>query len=222
MTKYMGCPRSLEALLFLSCGRSMAPIKTNGTLNEREWTEVSYFHAWNTTSVRWHPLWATQERARESTPSIALSSVAASILPISSVILSFSSASVWEFVAKPFPFRIPKGRSLALSGPLGCFHTTSISKIKLDYPSAHGNSPFHSFDSTRYYGAKTNIHLSQTPCIRNFDSCSLWMTKFYLFLCVCMRVAGDQNGFRTSGTPCISFVIIIHDTIWTWTRCYNT
>ena len=126
-----------------------------------------YFHAWNTASVRWPPLWATQEGARESTLSITLSSAAASILPISSVILFFSSASVWGLVPNTFSFNIPKGRSLALSGPSGCFYTTSITKIKLDYPSTLGNGPFHLFDSTRYYGARqistwSKPHASET------------------------------------------------------------
>ena len=100
-----------KTLLFLSCDRSMAPIKTNDTSNERELTEVLYFHAWNTMSVRWHPLWATQERARESTPSITLSSVAATILPISSVILCFSSASVWRLAANTSSFTNPQRKN---------------------------------------------------------------------------------------------------------------
>ena len=142
-----GCPRSLETLLFLSCDRAIAPIKTNDTSNEREWTEVLYFYAWNTTSVRWPPLWATQERARESTPSITLSSVAASILPISSVILSLRSASGWGLVANTLSFKYPQRKESGTVRPFWLsFHTTSISKIMLDYPSALGNSPFHSYD----------------------------------------------------------------------------
>ena len=151
----------------------MAPIKTNDTSNEREWTEVLYFHAWNTTSVRWPPLWATQERARESTLSITLSSVAALILPISSVILSFSSASVWGLVANTSSFKYPQRKKSGAVRPFGLFSHGIHVENKARLPEHARNSPFHTFDSTRYYGDKTNIHLAQTRCIRNFDSCSL-------------------------------------------------
>ena len=40
-----GCPRSLEAFLFLSCDLAMPPIKANRASNERERTEILYFHA---------------------------------------------------------------------------------------------------------------------------------------------------------------------------------
>ena len=58
---------------------------------------------------------------------------------------------------------IPRGYAssgLLVGKLLGCFHTTSISKIKLDYPSTLGNSQFHSFYTMRHCGVKTNTHLT--------------------------------------------------------------
>ena len=105
---YTGCPKSLEAPLYLSCDRAMAPNKTNDTAKETEWTKVVYFHAWNTTSVRWAPLRATQERARESTTRHHPIQRCCVDSPNSFANLSFSWASASGSAVKTFSFNYPK------------------------------------------------------------------------------------------------------------------
>ena len=105
-------------------------------------------------------------------------------------------------------FGVPRGcassRVVYLSeGFLCCFYTTSIPKIKLDYPSALGNTPFHFVTSTWYYWPQTNISLAQIPRIGKFNYFSVKITNLCSFSRVRVRVTRDRNGFKTSGTPCI-------------------